>query len=234
MTTPSSSTALPPAGEAILPLESELITEQSAKGFGEIGPNASVPANREGRRGSGWLGSLRLAFSLGMQAFDPPSTFTRWLVCGSGSSVYSKSEATVAREDLLAAFERTSLDDVEDGMSYDLGVHIAATVQRYHEIAITTLAELILSGETSEEVVSHALRWLGRMEDRTTESSRLRLLHRGLKAASPVVRDGAALGLAALGAPESIPMLRKAVQEEHVRGLRRDLERVLRELEERR
>jgi hypothetical protein len=49
---------------------------------------------------------------------------------------------------------------------------------------------------------------------------------------SPVIRDGAALGLAALGSREAIPVLRQAVKDERVEGLRKDLEQVLRELEQ--
>jgi hypothetical protein len=94
------------------------------------------------------------------------------------------------------------------------------------------LSHLILAKDIDEEVASEALRWLGRMEDTKSYSKRLWLLERGLASPSPIIRDGAALGLASLDDRHAIPYLRLAVEREELDELRFNLGQVLDQLED--
>ena len=210
--------------------------EENSEKFYEASVNASQFSSAETRRASKWFGRLSLALFLGTEPLARPSPRVHFelLAGGSESAIYAQSDEQAVRESILGAVERVSVEELEDGMSYDLGMGVASAVERYHELALTTLAESIWRGELHAEVASHTLRWLGRLRDPATESSRLRLLTRSLKATSPAVRDGAALGLASLDRPEAIPLLRKAINDEPIAALRSDLEQVLTELDQRR
>lgn len=158
-----------------------------------------------------------------------------WSTCSSGNASTLGQEVDVGEAvegEVLNAIEAVPLETLEDGMTWSLGQSIANLIGKYHEAGIAHLASLIL-GTLHPEAASHSLRWVGRIKDRKTESSRLRLLGRALEAESPVVRDGAALGLALIGDPEMVPVLRRAIARERLVGLRRDMEEVLRELERR-
>lgn len=235
-TLPNSWTALPSTAEAAVPGQPVLVTEATSGQQAQADPNASMPRRREGsRHASTWLSRVSLACHLAMREVELanwPSTYYVQLVSEENATgTYLKSPQEAARQEILSRIGRIPPEDLEDGMTYELGMNVVSVVNRYHELALTTLAESIFGGEISSELASHTLRWLGRIKDPATESSRLRILNRSLRAVSPLVRDGAALGLAALGKREAIPMLRKALEDEPIVSLRRDLEQVLRELD---
>lgn len=238
-TIPSSWTAQPPFGEA-RSTESALIAEEIALQPTRPDSNASALDSSKPtlpRLTSKLLGPMAIAVFLSVQELEPasrrsPTYLMHYASQGDGSSIPEMTPEAAALREILDIIDRIPPEDLEDGMTYDFGMRIIAVVNRYHELALTTLAESILGGDVPPAMASHALRWLGRMRGPETESSRFRILSRGLQAASPVVRDGAALGLALLGRPEAVPSLRRAVEREPVVGLRDDLEQVARELEQ--
>jgi hypothetical protein len=122
-------------------------------------------------------------------------------------------------------------DEIEDGMTAALGEKILNLIQLHGATAIERLKDLIISGELSPLVASHTLRWLGRIKDSASFDSRLKVLCENLRSKSPVIRDGASLGLAALGATKAISFLQEAINREKLPGLRADMEQVLRELQ---
>ena len=134
-------------------------------------------------------------------------------------------------EQVLSRLGVVQAEELEDGMTGSLGSEVSVLVSRYGESAILAMASLISSGKIGPEVVSHTLRWIGRMNHPESFRRRLWLLKSCLLSPSAVVRDGAALGLAALGSRSAIPALRAAIQREPFRGLRRDMEQVLELLE---
>lgn len=122
-------------------------------------------------------------------------------------------------------------EEIEDGMTASLGEKISNLIQFHGSEAIKRLKELITSNELSPSLASHTLRWLGRIKDSASFDSRLELLCENLRSKSLVIKDGASLGLAALGSPKAIPCLREAIKQEKLPGLRADMEQVLRELQ---
>lgn len=122
-------------------------------------------------------------------------------------------------------------EEIEDGMTATLGEKISNLVRIYGSEAIKGLKELITSHKLPPSLASHTLRWLGRIKDPASSDTRLNLLCESLRSKSPVVRDGASLGLVTLGSPKAIPYLQKAIAQEKLPGLRDDMEQVLRELQ---
>lgn len=147
-------------------------------------------------------------------------------------SVTRPSEPDVVLEkEVLRCLEGAAAEELEDGMTADLGNNLTSLVRRFGERAVVAIGAVTSSGKVAPEVISHVLRWLGRMQDPRSFQLRFWLLKRDLISHSPVVRDGAALGLAALGSPLAIAALREAIERERLRGLRRDLQQVLEQLE---
>jgi hypothetical protein len=201
------------------------------------GPNASVSGRREGPGYiSAWVGRISLACFLAMREVElanrSSADYFQLVGAENASAIYVRLPGEGVYESIVASITRIPSEDLEDGMTYELGMKVMSAVNRYHELALTLFAKSIFGGEISPARASHTLRWLGRIRDDATESSRLRLLSRGLRVASPVIRDGAALGLAAMECQEAIPMLRQAARDEPIESLRRDLEQVLRELDQ--
>lgn len=119
----------------------------------------------------------------------------------------------------------------EDGMESEFSRELVFLVQKYGNVAMEAISELIVSERVNAEVASEALRWLGRMEHSASHHYRLRLLERGLFCSSALVRDGAALGLASLDDTHAMPYLMQAIQLENCAELREDMEQVLYQLE---
>jgi len=120
----------------------------------------------------------------------------------------------------------------EDGMESDFSRGLVRFVTSYGRSAMEIIIRLILSDWINSEVISEALRVIGRIRHPGTYRDRLWLLERGLYSPSARVRDGATVGLAYLDDPVSITPLRYAIQREPVSELRRDMEQVLSQLEE--
>ena len=160
-----------------------------------------------------WDSRLFFATSVDSEAStlptDPPVQELDWFAC-------------------LAGFED---DEIEDGMTAALEEKISNLIRLHGSQAIRRLKELIISNALSPSIASHTLRWLGRIKDSASYDSRLQLLCEGLRSKSPTIRDGASLGLAALGSPKAIPYLEKAIRQEKLPGLRDDMAQVLTELQ---
>jgi HEAT repeat protein len=132
---------------------------------------------------------------------------------------------------IKAIFEAATQYVFEDGMDSEFSEELARLVRQCGNAAIDIMGYLILSETVNVEVASEALRSLGEIYHPQSHTYRLRLLQKGLGASSYWVRDGAALGLASLNDPLAIPHLRKAMQQERVKELREDMEKVLGQLE---
>lgn len=141
--------------------------------------------------------------------------------------------AGVERE-TLSIFAGLQTEELEDGMTNALGERVVDLVEKYNASAIMALASIISSEKVAPEVLSHSLRWLGRMKSPGSFRARLWLLRHSLLSSSPVIRDGASLGLAALGSPLAVPSLRAAIQRERSLQLRKDMKQVLDYLESKR
>lgn len=134
-------------------------------------------------------------------------------------------------EEVVALCHSAVGEVFEDGMENPFTAGVTRLIQRAGGRGMEPLAHLLVSESMPAEVAAEALRCLGRMEHPLTHSYRRWVLEHRLISVSPLVRDGAALGLAYLDDPHAIPYLRRAVGNEQDADLRADLEQVLVQLE---
>ncbi|MBI3909963.1 MAG: HEAT repeat domain-containing protein [Armatimonadetes bacterium] len=135
------------------------------------------------------------------------------------------------RDEAARLFRAARWQIFEDGMESEFSQGLESLVSRYGSSAIPALADLIDDGCSSAEAASEALRWIGRIDYYSSRASRLWLLERSLASGSARIRDGAALGLAAMDEPHAIPFVSAAIQVERIPELRADLTQVLEQLE---
>ena len=114
--------------------------------------------------------------------------------------------------------------ELEDGMTWPLGIGLAAWFEDFGETGLAKLASVAVTNKSNLESLSHALRWIGRIDNPDSVQARLRLLIGLLNAPSGTVKDGAALGLVELGSPLAIAPLENAARTETNTSLQRDLE----------
>jgi len=151
----------------------------------------------------------------------------------SGQSVKDSDLQTTAdvswetKELLRAANEEV----FEDGVDNELTKGLASLFERYNDGLINELTYLLLYKEINEEIASEILRWLGRLDDPSSQHDRLFLLEECLRNSSTRIRDAASVGLASLDDAHAIPFLQQAIQQEQCVELREDMEQVLAQLE---
>jgi HEAT repeats len=140
---------------------------------------------------------------------------------------YSDQEA---EQQFLSLFSSSVGLNFEDGMENPLSRGLTTLVTAYGPLSKDILAKLFEDKSVSPEVLSEALRWLGRMVDQQTYEARLWLIERALASPAPVVRDGAVLGLSSMDDPRAIRYLRLAAEREELPELRSDMLQVLDQL----
>ena len=122
-------------------------------------------------------------------------------------------------------------ENFQDGFDSAFSSALIKAIKLHGDAAVEALAHLIVYERISPSVASEALRWLGKMENPRTYEYRLWLLQRSLFCTSPIVRDGAALGLASLGDVRGITALKNAIERERLRELCNDMTVTLRSLQ---
>lgn len=130
-----------------------------------------------------------------------------------------------------AVFAEARDEVFEDGMESEFSRQLLSLVESSGNDGMSEIAYLIAYDQVNNWVASEALRWIGRMEDPETHGYRFWLLRESLGAPSPVVRDGAALGLASLNDRAAIPCLKEAIGREPIVELREDMALALADLE---
>ncbi len=159
---------------------------------------------------------------------------------GSGSATYESSATSEVSavidtlkllQDIRALFRQASHEDFEFGMESEFIRGLESRVARHGVRAIQAIAHIILTGKAEDRVAAESLRWLGGIQHEESHLLRLRLLEESLHFQSSWVRDGAALGLDVLNDRNAIPALKAAIAQEPLKGLRRDMERVVQRLE---
>lgn len=120
----------------------------------------------------------------------------------------------------------------EDGMESNFSRELVEFVKAYGHSAMEIIIRIVLSDRINFEIVSEALRVIGRIHHPATCRERLWLLESGLYSSSARVRDGAVVGLAYLDDPIAITPLGLAIKRESVTELRQDMEQVLSQLED--
>lgn len=133
----------------------------------------------------------------------------------------------------LSKIQQESAGEVfELGMLSTFAKKIMAFVRTHKTTAIEALHQLITSHEMLDDQVCEILQWLGYMEHPPTFYMRGSLIAHHLSSDSPEVRDSAAIGLDSLGDPRYIQQVKKAMEHEEYKGLKSDLQDLLKDLQE--
>lgn len=123
-------------------------------------------------------------------------------------------------------------DVIEDGMRNVVNQRLPELIVKHFDTVIPALVSVLETGRTTGTIAAEVLKELGRVRNTASHSMRRWALERALKSPSPIVRDGAGLGLARLSDPDSLPYLRRAIEHEPDPQARADLRLVLDELSE--
>jgi len=145
-------------------------------------------------------------------------------------SATARLDECVADKEFDAIFRRASEERFEDGMESQFSRDLEALVNAYGSSSKGVLSRLLNDESVPAGVWAEAMRCLGRVDSPSSREARLWLLEKGLTARSPLIRDGAALGLASMDDPSAIPYLQRAIASETLRGLRSDMQEVLSQL----
>ena len=148
------------------------------------------------------------------------------------SSTAEQPDSATLEDEATALFASAREQLFEDGMESDFSRGLEGFVITYGRLAMEAVIQVVLSNRADSEVVSEALRVVGRISHEPTYRDRLWLLERGLYSESARVRDGATLGLSYLDDPAAITPLTFAAQREPLFELRRDMEEVVAQLQE--
>lgn len=119
----------------------------------------------------------------------------------------------------------------EDGMESEFSKKLTRVIKKYGNDAVNVLTNFILSETVSPETAAEALRWIGYLDHPPTYNKRLWLLEKSLSCRSPIIRDGAILGLSYLDDPHAIPFIENAIRHEQREELQKDMLQVLNQLQ---
>lgn len=122
-------------------------------------------------------------------------------------------------------------EEFEDGVESNFSKDLISFIKKYEKRAIEELTPIFLNEKVNAEIISEALRWIGRIQHNFSKFDRLWLLERCLFHPSPYIRDGATLGIASMNDPNAIDFLKIAIEKEPYLELREDMEQVLITLE---
>jgi hypothetical protein len=89
------------------------------------------------------------------------------------------------------------------------------------------LTPIFINEQINPDIIAEALQWIGRIEHIPTHNDRQQLLERCLFCSSPYIRDVAALGIASMNDPCTIPSLKLAIAKVTIFELRKDMKQVL-------
>ncbi len=143
-----------------------------------------------------------------------------------------KQEIDIAAE-IRNLFSPATFITLEPGMSNSFSEGLEEAIEKYGELALGEIQNIILSEETASSIALEALKYVGNTDSRVWHDERRAMLETCLrKSRSAWVRDGAGLGLSFLDDPLSIPELEKAIDRESSVALKEDLQLVLDQLQQ--
>lgn len=122
--------------------------------------------------------------------------------------------------DMCRLFRSSADERFEDGMNSHFSLEMKRIIREGGDAAVYAIRAVMSMKGVNTSVAAEALRWLGHMEHRPTHQSRRHVLEWALESASADMRDGAAIGIEALGDPESMPRVERAARAEQVDYIR--------------
>jgi hypothetical protein len=138
--------------------------------------------------------------------------------------------STDIEKQILEIFKSGEGETFEDGMESNFSRSLSRFVRKYGSNGLVEVVQIILHGETNNEVVSEAILCLSRLDDCRTYQYRRWLIEKVLESEEFYIRDAAISGLSHLDDKDSIPAIEKAVSSEKNTELKEDMEKVLAEL----
>jgi hypothetical protein len=105
------------------------------------------------------------------------------------------------------AFAAAANEVFEDGIESQLTQILEQLLDAHGTVAVAMLEDLFFSSTVNPEVAVESLKWIGTVDHKESRSYRRRLLERCLQSASARIRYAAALALAAMDDPISLPAL---------------------------
>ena len=128
-------------------------------------------------------------------------------------------------------FEFAIEEEFEDGVESSFSNKLQSFIKEHGNDGLLVLPPIFINEKVNAEIISEALRWIGRLEHPDTHYFRLWLLEKCLFCNSPSIRDGAILGLAAMNDPAAISYIKKAIEKEPISALQQDMKEIVSQLE---
>jgi hypothetical protein len=119
----------------------------------------------------------------------------------------------------------------EDGVESRFSRALSSLLHAYAEGAVAAVEAFVDSPGTNVDVAVEAAKWLGGVDHAATKLYRRTLLEKMLNSPVARLRQGAAAGLASMDDPDSLDVLRRALDREPNRMLRGYLQLVANQLE---
>jgi hypothetical protein len=136
--------------------------------------------------------------------------------------------AHLVEQAFIGAVEET----FEDGVRSKFEKTLASLIHVSGNDAMKAIERVLESPNTNEEIAGESLRRIGEVQDEESQKYRLNVLKRHLRSPSPRLRYAAALGLASMDDPKTIPVVAEAMDTETQPDVRRSLRQVLEQLQE--
>ena len=148
------------------------------------------------------------------------------------STLISAGEPNInLQAEVTQLFELANDMEFEDGYESLFSRSLFSFIEKYGKQAIEEISHIFINKKINPEIISEALRWIGRMEHSQTFANRRQLLEQCLFSPSPYIRDGALLGIASMNDRNSIHSLKLAIVAEKISELYDDMKQVLFQLE---
>lgn len=124
-------------------------------------------------------------------------------------------------------------EPLENEIEDEFAKSLSELIGKYEGNAVNEIQHFILKEEITPELAEATLRILGDLEHTLTHNYRRWLLEKALiEGSSPIVRDGANVGLAYMDDPHAIPFFKNAIQKERNFLLRKVMNKTLFQLED--
>ncbi|MBW7990282.1 MAG: hypothetical protein FVQ84_09745 [Planctomycetes bacterium] len=146
---------------------------------------------------------------------------------------YEKSLQVEVTERVEGIFRAIAEEALEDEIEEVFSKCLLECIRQYEGIAVNEIQHIILKEKVSPESAEVTLRIVGDIDHEPTYGYRRWLLEKALLyCSSPVVRDGANIGLSYMNDPHAIPFFKKAIQKERNFLLQRVMNKTLIQLED--
>jgi hypothetical protein len=148
------------------------------------------------------------------------------------NSTALKNDTDYVDELLEALFWKAKEHDFEDGIENPFSSELIELIFKFGNKILKEMSHFIVYEKINPHIAAEALRWIGKIEHPPSQQYRLWLLETSLNNSSPIVRDGALLGLASMDDASAISFLESAIKLETNSELKKDMIQVLDQLNE--